>query len=202
MRSIFSDPCPLDGSKLVCTCGYYARPSKPDIEWGYCPRCDAAFQLWNEPAVGKQTMFTWKRKGNNLTLVDEDQARAQEFRKFGWEKEQARMLDCVRWFLKERFGKRQCCPNDGGDIPLVAEFPYQPGNTVRFYRCVYCGLWLWAYLMDKDYGWQCVASFTWDKEKTRYVLRKKDGKKANLDLIQERAASLPPPGSRNPGQSS
>lgn len=190
MISIFRVPCPLDGSELVCTSGWYDRAPKPDIEWGYCPRCDAAFQLWNEPALGKQTIFTWKRKGKDLVLVDEDQARAQEFRKYDWELQKANMLDCVRWFLQERFGKKQCCPNDGGDIPLVAEFPYETGATVRFYWCVYCGCWLWAYLMDKDYGWQCVASFSFDKKKGRFVLRENRAGAANIDLIIERAATL------------
>ena len=201
MTSLFGKPCPLDGSDLASLGGWYARPSKPDVTWAYCPRCDAAFQLWEDPVTGKQTLFTWRRKGEELILDVDDQTKVQDYLKHDWNVIQANMLNGIQAFLQGRFSKKQGCPNDGGIIPLVAELPYQPDSTVCFYWCVYCTE-LFAYLMDKDYGWQCVASFTWDKETSRYVLRKKDGKKANLDLIQERAASLPPPGSRIPRQSS
>jgi hypothetical protein len=190
MASLLSKPCPLDGSELLLTCGWYARPSKPDVEWAYCPRCDAAFQRWEEPEIGKQTMFTWKRKGQDLVLVDEDRAKVQEFLKCDWEMEQANMLHGVRSFLEHRFRKEQRCPCDGGGpIPMVAELPYHSGSAVRSYWCVYCGL-LFAFLMDKDYGWQSVASFSWDKEKRQFVLYKNYGKKMDLDLIQERVATL------------
>jgi hypothetical protein len=188
---LFSKPCPLDGSALVLTCGWYARPSKPDVESAYCPRCDVAFQLWTEPEAGKQTMFTWKRKGKDLVLVDDDRAKVQEFLKYGWEVEQANMLQDVRRFLQQRFSKKQRCPCDGsGPIPMAGELPYLPGSTVRFYWCAGCG-GLFAFLMDKDYGWQSVCTFRWDKKLGGFLLRDKYGTKADFDLIQECAAIFP-----------
>src|SRR5262245_50774852 len=184
------DSCPLDGSELVLTSGWYSRPSKPDVCRGYCPRCDAAFQLWEDRATGERATFTWRRMDEELVLEDGDQAKVQDFLKHDWEAVQGDMLHGVRSFLQGRFDKRERrgCPNDGGKIPLVAELPYQ-SDSVLFYWCDCCGE-LFAFLMDKDYGWQCVASFRWDREKARLVPRPSRSKTADMDLLQEPAASI------------
>src|SRR5262245_65309127 len=99
--------------------------------------------------------------GSDLILDKADASKVSDYLSHGWDVARSDMLHGVRLFLQGRFSPRQCCPNDGGRIPLVAELPCHEGSPVRFFWCGYCGE-LFAYLRDEHYGWQYVASFSYN----------------------------------------
>src|SRR5262249_51898472 len=61
-------PCPIDGSELVFLGGRFAWEGKFDVAYYYCPRCDAGFVCWANPAYEKPVIFTWRRRGSDLVL--------------------------------------------------------------------------------------------------------------------------------------
>jgi hypothetical protein len=193
MIPMYNQPCPIDGSELVFLGGTCARQGKADVAYYYCPRCDAGFVCWTSPAWGKPALFTWRRKGTNLFLGAADLLKVPVYLRHGWLSARSDMLHGVRVFLQGRFSDAQGCPNDGGQIPLIAELPCHEGSPVRFCWCEYCG-GLFAYLKDEHYGWQYVASFSHDQTKG-YKLCKTFRTTPFAEVIRERVASLPPPSS-------
>lgn len=191
MIPMHNEPCPIDRSELVFLGGKFAWQGKVDVAYYYCPRCDAGFVCWANPAYEKPVVFTWRRKGTDLILDATDAPKVADYLRHGWEVAQADMLHGVRLFLEGRFSEGQGCPNDGGQIPLVAELPCHERSPVRFYWCGCCGE-LFAYLKDEHYGWQYVAYFSHDEAKG-YKLWKTFRTTPFADVIRERAANLPPP---------
>lgn len=164
--------CPLDASELVFLGCWLARPSKPDVSYSYCPRCDAAFVLW----AGRD-LFTWRRKAGQLQLEEADKPRVADYLRFDWQAVEANMLRETQLFLEHRFQNEQCCPNDGGKIPFISATP-----TVRFYWCKYCS-GLFAFMMDIHYGWQCVATLVRKRDNSGYILCSGERNEAKLEAI-------------------
>jgi hypothetical protein len=191
MIPMYNEPCPLDHSELVLLGGKCARPGKFDVAYYYCPRCDAGFVCWANPARAKPTIFTWRRKGTHLVLAVADVLKVPFYLRHGWLSARSDMLRGVRSFLAERLSMVQGCPEDGGQIPLIAELPCHENSPVRFYWCRYCAE-LFAYLKDEYYGWQYVASFSHDTVEG-YKLRKRFRPSPFAEVIRERVANLPPP---------
>ena len=185
------ETCPLDRSELVFLSGRFAWQGKFDVASYYCPRCDAGFVCWANPAFEKPVVFTWRRKGSDLSLDTADVPKVSDYLTHGWEVAQSGMLHGIRLFLQGRFTERQGCPNDGGKIPLIAESPCHEGSPVRFYWCGYCEE-LFAYLKDEFYGWQYISSFSHDKT-DGYKPWKTFIKTPFAEVIRECAASLPAP---------
>jgi hypothetical protein len=191
MIPMYNEPCPIDRSELVflgCMC---ARRGKFDVAYSYCPRCDAGFVCWANPARADPVIFTWRRKGANLALATADALKVPFYLGHGWLSARSAMLRGVRVFLQGRFSEVQGCPNDGGGMPAVAELPCHDGSPVRFYWCRFCRE-LFAYLKDEHYGWQYIASFTYGGN-GGYGLRKMFRNTSFGDVILERVAGLPPP---------
>jgi hypothetical protein len=183
--------CPIDRSELVFLACKSAWQGMFDAACYYCPRCDAGFVCWANPAYKKPVVFTWRRKGGDLILDTADASKVSDYLKHGWEVAQSDMLHRVRQFLQWRFSPAQACPNDGGRIPKIAELPCHEGSTIRYFWCRSCGE-LFAYLRDEYYGWQFIVSFSYS-EADGYHLRNTFRNSQFIGLIQEGAASLPPP---------
>jgi hypothetical protein len=184
--------CPLDGSELVFLGGWAACPGKPDMAYFYCPCCDAGFIYWDDPGRQEPVVFTWRRRGKKLLLSEGEVTRAAEYRQHGWKEAESSLLRGVNWFLKARFSKEHSCPNDATNIPLVAVFPYQAGGSALFYWCIHCQE-LFLYLMDRDYGWQLIASFCYDQAKESYGLCRVFRDKVGVDRLREYVSKVPPP---------
>ncbi len=183
--------CPLDNSELVSLGGWSNHRGKHDAAYYYCPRCDAGFVCWGNPTNPILDTFIWRRRGNELLLDPMDEARVAEYLAHDWEVAKSSLLDGVGLFLQHRFSEGQGCPNDGGRIPLVAEFFSHDGSPVRFHWCGYCGE-LFAYLKDEHYGSQYMTSFSHDNAEG-YKLWKVFRDTPFADLIRECVASVPPP---------
>jgi hypothetical protein len=188
---MYNQPCPLDLSELVFLGGSIARQGKFDGASYYCPRCDAAFLCWANPACAKPVVFTWRRRGTSLTLASADALKVPVYLRHGWLSARSAMMHGVGAFLQRRFSDMQGCPNDGCTLPLVAEFPCHERSPVRFYWCGYCNE-LFAYLRDEHYGWQYVVSFFPDRA-GGYHEQKTVRNTPFADVIREWVASLPPP---------
>jgi hypothetical protein len=190
MIPMYDEPCPLDGSKLLMLGGRSAWKGKFDVAYYYCPRCDAGFVCWANPAYEDPVIFTWRRNGNNLTLNMADVPKVPFYLRHGWLSARSAMIRGVRRFLRGRITSDVTgCPNDGCKIPLMAEVSCRD-VTLRFFWCPYCRE-AFAYLWDDDYGWQCVASFF--HEKDGYKLRNLPRDPADRELIEKCTAGLPEP---------
>lgn len=186
-----NQPCPIDQSELVFLGSKFAWQGKFDVAYYYCPRCDAGFLFWANPAYENPVVFTWRRKGTELALGLADVLKVPAYLHHGWLSARSDMLHGVRLFLQRRFSQGQGCPNDGGGIPLVAELPCHEGSPVRFYWCGYCSE-LFAYLRDEHYGWQDIVSFSYDNTEG-YKVWKTFRSSSFADLIQERVSTLSAP---------
>lgn len=167
---MFLRSCPLDGSKLVCFGGRYAFAGQFDVEGCYCPPCDVGFVSVVDPQIAMPELFLCRRSGKNLQLEDADSARAATYRKRGLATAMQdlipRIESFLRWREKDRFGKRTCCPMDGGPIPVVGEVPYRQ-ETLKVAYCHYCNE-IFLYRWSKDYGWEVFASFTPQRDGYRF----------------------------------
>lgn len=180
MSLIHDQLCPLDGSELFMITGWLGTFERQWRQCYYCPRCDAGFVCFDDPAGEKSTIFTWRRNGDELLLDPADAAKVSEYFQHGWEKVQSTVLHGIDTFLLFWHGKMHYCPSDGGQIPLVAELPYDEESTVRYYYCPSCGGTPFPFLKDKDSCW-------------RYVFTYSDKGTSVRDIFRDRVAKVPLP---------
>jgi hypothetical protein len=186
-------PCPVDYSALLwfgsdlASCSAFAT-----WQYYYCPHCDAAFLHWKRWRFFWARVFTFRREGQELVLDVRAEKRATQLVNEGWDAARFNLLYLVQDFLENRTKPRPHCPNDGCNLPVIAQFADPEVSPTYFAWCVWCQLLLGA-VLDKDYGWHTVARFRWQQRKAHFQLVWANKKLASLDLVLEYLKKIPVP---------
>ena len=56
----------------------------PDVSYYYCPRCEASFVYWFDPAIAEPVVFAWRLVGDDLIPDAGDDRRACGYLDRGW----------------------------------------------------------------------------------------------------------------------
>jgi hypothetical protein len=153
--------CPLSDCRLLQLGAHLVIRLGADVAaaWYYCPKCEAAFILcWNKPS-DQPSVFIYRRAGKKWTLQSGSRLKLWSYLQVDWLWIERQMVREIRSFLATRYEQlpQRPCPVDAGRMYLRRVAVNEPGVSECIYACPDCHEES-TYLLDPDYGWQCVAS--------------------------------------------
>jgi hypothetical protein len=115
----------------------------PDVSYYYCPRCEASFVYWFDPAIEEPVSFTWRFIGDELIPDAPDDRRAYGYLDRGWRFARRNMFQALVNRLPGRPIKLRFdsgCPIDRSELVALGGLFLAPGNTadVAYDFCPKC----------------------------------------------------------------
>lgn len=149
----------------------------------YCPCCDlSTLEIAREPGGSLLDRFLFQRQGSHWTLVSGSTWKLAWYLQWDFWRTKREMKRSIDSFIAGRDRLPTRCPWDAAHCSWQREAIYQGRSKIYFLYCHFCNEYF-AYLKDKNYGWQVVLSFI-PKAEGKWEVREQSEAEADTQRIQ------------------